>query len=92
MTFSRRAALVFLLLGSALLLGFFFRSFLLDNFIRPVALVFLLLLRTVQSVDQQVYWYLLIASAVLLGRSRLAIGSRPIWTCPSGRTRSQRCW
>jgi hypothetical protein len=62
---SRRSALVFLLLGLSLLLGFLFRSFLLENFIRPVALVFLLLQRTVQSIDQQVYWYVLIGSAVI---------------------------
>jgi hypothetical protein len=65
MILSRRSALLFLCLGSALLLGFFLRSFLLDNLIRPLALVLLLLKRAVQSVDQQMYWYVLIASAVL---------------------------
>jgi hypothetical protein len=62
---SRRSALVVLLLGISLLLVFLFRSFLLENFLRPVALVLWLLVRTVQSVDQQVYWYVLIASAVI---------------------------
>ncbi len=65
MNLSRRSALILLLLGLSLLLGFFFRSLLVENFIRPVALVFWLLLRTMQSVDQQVYWYLLIASALI---------------------------
>ncbi len=73
MTLSRRAALVLLLLGLSLLLGFFFRSFLLENFIRPVALVFVLLQRTVHSVDQHVYWYLLIASAVIYLFVRFAL-------------------
>jgi hypothetical protein len=73
MTLSRRAALLLLLLGLALLLGFFFRSFLLENFIRPVALVVLLLQRVVQSVDQHVYWYLLIASAVIYLFVRFAL-------------------
>jgi hypothetical protein len=73
MTLSRRAALLLLLLGLALLLGFFFRTFLLENLIRPVALVVLLFQRVVQSVDQHVYWYILIASAVIYLFIRFAL-------------------
>ncbi len=60
MKISRRAGLVILLLGLLLLLGYLSASFLQDNFIMPIALVLALCWRIVQSIDQVVYWTILI--------------------------------
>ncbi len=58
-----RASLLILLISGLLLsLGIFFRSFLLVNFVRPVAFLLWMFWRIVQSVDQMVYW-----GALLLG-------------------------
>jgi hypothetical protein len=65
MSLPRRSALLILLLGTALLLGFFFRDFILDNFVRPLSLLVWLFGRTVLSLDQKIYWILLILSITL---------------------------
>jgi hypothetical protein len=72
MTLTRRAALIVLLLGLALLLGFFLRGFLLEVVVKPVALVVWLFGRTVQSVHQLAYWGILIGSAAIYALLRLA--------------------
>ena len=68
----RRTTLILLLLGIILLLAFVFRLFLLENFIKPVALVFWLVWRVLQSFDQGVVWSLLILAAVFYLIIRLA--------------------
>jgi hypothetical protein len=60
---SRRAAWLVLLLGVGLLVAILFHSFLLDNVVVPVATLFWLLWRLVQSVHQALYWGLVIAAA-----------------------------
>ncbi len=60
MKISRRAGLVILLVGLLMLLGFLSASFLEDNLVMPIALVLALCWRIVQSVDQVVYWTILI--------------------------------
>jgi hypothetical protein len=65
MSLPRRSALLILLLGTALLLGFFFRDFIFENFVRPWALVVWVFWQDVQSVDQIIYWILLILSIML---------------------------
>ncbi len=72
MKLSQRTGLVVLLVGLCLLLGILFRSFLLDNFVRPVALVFWLFWQVVLSVDQRIYWGLLIVSALVYAFFQLA--------------------
>ena len=72
MKITKRTSLVIILLGLVLLLGILFRSFILDNFVRPVALVFWLFWRIVLSVDQKIYWYLLILSALVYALFQLA--------------------
>jgi hypothetical protein len=59
----RTCALIFL--GLALLLSFLFRSFVLDNFVRPLALVLWVFWRVLLSVDQRLYWGVLIISALV---------------------------
>jgi hypothetical protein len=54
-----------LLVGLVLLLGFLFPSFVMDNFVTPVALVLWLFWRIVRSVDQTIYWGWLIFSALV---------------------------
>ncbi len=60
MKISRRAGLVILLVGLLLLLGYLSASFLQDYLIMPMALVVALCWRIVQSVDQMVYWTILV--------------------------------
>lgn len=60
MKISRRASLTLLILGVLLLLGILFRSFIQDNFITPVSLVIWVFWRFLQSIDQGLYWGLLI--------------------------------
>jgi hypothetical protein len=74
MSLSRRSALVVLMLGVALLMGFFLRGLLLELVVKPVALVVWLFVRTVESVDQRIYWWILIAAAALYSVVRLARG------------------
>jgi hypothetical protein len=49
--------------GFLLFLGYLFHSFLLNNFITPLALVFWILWKIFLSVDQKYYWVLIIISA-----------------------------
>jgi len=64
MTISRRAFLIILLAGLFLLLGLLFSRFVLDNVVMPLALVLWLFWRFIRSVDQALYWILLIFSAL----------------------------
>jgi hypothetical protein len=72
MAFTRRSALILLLLGSFLLIGVIFRAFFLEVVVKPVALLVWLLWRTVQSVDQRAYWGILIGFAIVYAFVRLA--------------------
>jgi hypothetical protein len=55
-----------ILVGFSLLLGILFQSFILDNIIKPVALVLWVFRRILMSVDQKLYWGLLIFSALVV--------------------------
>ena len=63
--------MIIILLGLSLLLGILFHSFILDNIIKPVALVFWVFRRILLSVDQKIYWGLLIFSAMAVVFFRL---------------------
>jgi hypothetical protein len=63
MKISRRTTLIFLLLALLLFLGILFRSFILEDFVKPVALMFWFMWRVLLSVDQNIYWALLILLA-----------------------------
>jgi len=67
----RRALIIALILSPFLLIGFMFPSFIQDNFVIPIALVLLLGWRIVQSVDQQIYWFVLICAVGLYALVRL---------------------
>jgi hypothetical protein len=71
MKIPRRAALISLLLALCLFLGFLFRAFILAHFVTPVALVFWLLWRVIQSVDQKIYWSLLAFPPLMYALRRL---------------------
>ena len=71
MKISRRVLIIALILGPFLLIGFMFPSFIQDNFVTPIALVLLLGWRIVQSIDQQIYWFVLIIAAALYAFIRL---------------------
>jgi hypothetical protein len=70
---SRRISLIILLLALAFLLAFLFRAFLLENFVRPVALVFWLIYQVFLSFDQRLIWGLLIFAAVVSAYIRLSL-------------------
>ena len=67
--------MIIILLGFSLLLGILFHSFVLDNIIKPVALVFWVFRRILLSVDQKLYWGLLIFSALAVVFFRLTRSS-----------------
>jgi hypothetical protein len=56
-----RTLFIIFLVGLAFLGAYLFRAFLLDNFVRPLALVFWMVWRLLGSVDQATYWTLLVA-------------------------------
>jgi hypothetical protein len=68
---SQRVLIIVLILGPFLLIGFMFPSFIQGNFVTPIALVLLLVWRIVQSVDQQIFWFVLIFAAALYAFIRL---------------------
>ena len=63
--------MIIILLGLSLLLGILFRSFILENIIKPVGLVLWVFRRILLSVNQKIYWGLLIISAVIVAFFRL---------------------
>ena len=63
--------MIIILLGLSLLLGILFHAFILDNIIRPVALVAWVFRRILLSVNQNLYWGLLIFSALMVVFFRL---------------------
>ena len=67
----RNVLIIAFILGLFLLVGFSFPSFVQDNFITPLALVLWLGWRILQSVDQQVYWLVLILAVVFYFLIRL---------------------
>ena len=71
MKISRRTVWISLILGLILLVGLLFPSFIQDNFITPIALVVWLFWRILQSVDQKIYWVLLVFSVVTYFFARL---------------------
>jgi hypothetical protein len=62
-------------LGLLLFAGILLRSAILEYFVTPIALVFWMFWRILQSVDQIIYWVLLIFAALLAGILRLARSS-----------------
>jgi hypothetical protein len=68
----RRIVLIILLLALFLLLAFLFRAFLLENLVRPLAVVFWLVWSVLLSLDQYVIWSLLILAALIFVILRLA--------------------
>jgi hypothetical protein len=76
MRFSSRLSLLILLLGFFFFLGILFRSYLLDYFVTPVAVVLLVFWRIVLSVHQAIYWGILIFSASFYALLRLS--QRPV--------------
>ena len=68
---SRRIFWISLILGLILLVGLLFPSFIQDNFVTPIALVLWLFWRIFQSIDQEIYWVLLILSALAYFFARL---------------------
>ena len=71
MKITRRISLMIILLVFLPLLGILFHSFILDNIIKPVALVLWVFRRILLSVDQKLYWGLLIFSALVVVFFRL---------------------
>jgi len=68
----RRTFVVVLSVGLALLLAYTFRVFLLENVVRPVALIFWLFWRVLQSIDQRVFWSVLVFAALIYAFIRLS--------------------
>jgi hypothetical protein len=69
---SRRTVLIItFILGLFLLVGYSFPSFVEDNFITPIALVLWLCWQILQSIDQPVYWLVLILAVVFYFLIRL---------------------
>ncbi len=64
MNISRRTTVIVLFLGLFLVLGILVRSFILENVVKPFALVLWAIWRILLSVDQKYYWGLLIFSAM----------------------------
>jgi hypothetical protein len=62
---TRRSALILLLVAFLLLVGAIFRTFLDENLIKPLALVFWMIRRVFMTVDQGTYWNLLLILVVL---------------------------
>jgi hypothetical protein len=60
-----------LFLGLILLVGLLFPSFIQDTFVTPLALVLWLVWRILQSVDQKIYWILLVCSVLIYFLTRL---------------------
>jgi hypothetical protein len=83
MSLPRRSAPLILLLGTALLLGFFFRNFVFENFVWPLALVVWVFWSDVLSVHQMIYWVLLILSLALYAFFRNARRSTDTSFTPS---------
>jgi hypothetical protein len=75
MKITRRISLIIILVFFSLLLGILFHSFILDNIIKPVALVLWVFRRILLSVDQKLYWGLLIFSALVVVFIRLTRAS-----------------
>lgn len=71
MKISRRILWISLILGLLLLVGVLFPSFIQDNFVTPIALVLWLFWRILQSVDQKIYWAVLVFSVVTYFFTRL---------------------
>lgn len=61
---TRRISSIIILLGLVLFSGVLFRSFILEILVRPLALVVWLSWRVLLSVDQKVYWALLVFLAL----------------------------
>lgn len=68
---SRRTLWVSLGLGLIFLAGLLFPAFIQDNFVMPLALLLWLAWRVLQSVDQNIYWVLLMFAVVAYFFARL---------------------
>ncbi len=66
MKITRRTSLIIILLGLSLLLGILFHSFILDNIIKPVAVLLWVFRRILLSVNQEIYWGVLIFLALVI--------------------------
>ncbi len=72
MKISKRMSLMMLFLGLFALLVIVFPTFILDNFVTPIALVLWLFWRILLSADQNIYWGLLILWAGIYAFARLS--------------------
>jgi hypothetical protein len=70
---TRRASLIILLFVPLLILVVLFRSIIMANVVTPLALVAWVAWRTILSVDQKIYWGMLIFSAFFYVFHRLAV-------------------
>ncbi len=68
---TQRITLIVLILGILVCLGILFRDFLFENFIRPISLMVWILLRVLSSVDQNIYWGVLLFAGLILLLLRL---------------------
>lgn len=75
MKISRRVVLGILLTGLALMVGVMFRSAILENFVKPVALLLWTVNRLFASLDQIIYWIGLIVVGLFITFLRMAIHS-----------------
>ena len=80
MILSRRTSLILIIIGFLFLSGILFRDFLLDNFIRPLALVLWMFWRFLQSFEQNFCWGVLIFGILAFAFYRLIIEERPTRT------------
>lgn len=80
MKISRRAVLGILLFGLLLLTGILLRSAILENFVRPVALLLWMTNRVFASVDQVVYWFMLILIILFITFTRITISTKNLET------------
>jgi hypothetical protein len=82
---TRRTSLIILLFVLLLILVLLFRSIIMANVVTPLALVVWVAWRTVLSVDQKIYWGMLIFSAFFYVFYRLAVEPAVVdKTRPSG--------
>jgi hypothetical protein len=74
----RRKSLALLILALLFLLAILFRSFLFENIITPISLIFLLIWRVIISVDQRFYWTVLIIAVLFYAFSRFILEPTPL--------------
>lgn len=90
-TAARRWVVLVLALAAILSAGLIFRDFLMQNVIMPIALLLWAILRVFMSIDQEVYWVILIFAAFVLGLGLLPVrGSRAVGPSQSAEPTARR--